>query len=436
MLYEMIPALITTIIISLAIIQSGAGKINRIIFTFSLIVLSVTGYAWWNFLPHAFQRGVVILYISFPLIVPVISISGETIMQRIYLTLFFFGLINSLCALSNWIVCIVISSTIPTALIDLAVVALLTIALFLPKRRSSVSRLLQNIKGLPKVLKAVLLCSMWLNTLLSSLLAAYYIDYLYLPGFSFVGILTVLLVFLVGIMCPLLIANNLSSTYYQSLSQILDKQFQAQISHYEAMAKANADVRKFKHDYDNLIVGLIDLIKRGDIPNAMLLLESDDESDARLSFSYNTGSPILDALLLEKQTQAASISATIVFEGVVPGNLIKPVDICAIFGNALDNAIEACEKCVAEDPKTITIQSDFNHGFLFIKIKNPTATEVSIANNTIATTKENSNAHGIGLRSIKTSVDKYSGAMLLSYEGREFCLDIELDLNPLLFEDL
>ena len=375
------------------------------------------------------------MYISFPVIVPVISVRGEAIISRVYLTLFSLGLINSLCTLSNWIVRIVIPITIPTMLIDITVMALLIVAMLITKRMSLINRLFQNIKRLSMTLKTILLCSMWLNALISSLSSTLYATYWHLQGFSIVGILTILLVFLVGIMCPLLISNNLSSAYYQSLSQILDKQFQTQIIHYEAMAKANADVRKFKHDYDNLKVGLIDVIKRGDILNAMLLLESDDKSEASVQFSYNTGSTILDAMLVEKQTQAAAISATIVFEGVVPGNLIKPVDICAIFGNALDNAIEACKKCVAEYPKTITILSDFNHGFLFIQIKNPSSA-VTIVNNSVITTKENANAHGIGLRSIKTSVDKYSGAMRLSYGESEFCLDIELDLNPLLSEGL
>ena len=436
MLFDMVPAIMTTIIISLAVTQSRSGDINRPAFLFSLIVFCVTGYIWCNYLPYSFQGGIVVLYICFPIIIPVFSIRGVLIKQRFYTTLFLFGLINSLCTMSDWIVRIIISVEIPSTPIDFAVMALLLVALLLTKRRSLISQLFHNIKRLSIILKMILLCAMLLNTLVSSLSATLYTDYWYLPGFSFVGVLIILLILLVGIMCPLLITNNLSRAYYQSLSQILDKQFQTQITHYEAMAKANADVRKFKHDYDNLKVGLIDLIKRGDIPDAMILLESDDKSDAREWYSFNTGSPILDALLVEKQTRAASLSATIVFAGVVPGNLVKPVDICAIFGNALDNALEACSKCAGKAPKTILVQADFKHGFLFINITNPTSAAVTIINNAVVTTKENANTHGIGLFSIKTSVDKYSGAMRLSYGESEFCLDIELDLNPLLSEGL
>ena len=108
---------------------------------------------------------------------------------------------------------------------------------------------------------------------------------------------------------------------------------------------------------------------------------------------------------------------------------INPLDLCIIFGNALDNAIDACAKCKNDEEKIINIHSSLTNGFLFIKIENPIATDVKITNNSITTTKKDKNSHGIGLQSIRTSIQKYYGEMKLSQLNGIFCLEIDLDFH-------
>jgi len=98
-------------------------------------------------------------------------------------------------------------------------------------------------------------------------------------------------------------------------------------------------------------------------------------------------------------------------------------------GYAIDNAIEACAKLKYEENKTISISSAYKNGFLLIKIENPTAGDVKVANNNIVTTKNKKDLSGIGLQSIKIAVEKYFGDMTLSYVGGTFSLEIELDFN-------
>jgi len=145
--------------------------------------------------------------------------------------------------------------------------------------------------------------------------------------------------------------------------------------------------------------------------------------------TFETGNVILDALLNDKQIAASKINATIVFGGVMPEDLLRPLDVCIIFGNALDNAIEACANNTSNQKLTIYINSSFKNGFLFIKIENPVVTKVKIVNNVIATTKIEKHLHGMGLRSISASIKKYSGEMKLSQSNGIFCLEIDLDFN-------
>lgn len=58
----------------------------------------------------------------------------------------------------------------------------------------------------------------------------------------------------------------------------------------------------------------------------------------------DTGNPALDAIISAKQAVVAQKGIAFHYQLQIPKQLpIAPEDICVIFGNALDNAIEACE---------------------------------------------------------------------------------------------
>jgi len=266
--------------------------------------------------------------------------------------------------------------------------------------------------------------SLWVSAFLIFFFSNLFSVYSDMPLFILAGASTVVLVALVGTMYPLLITYSVSSSYYRNLSDVMDQQVQAQVAHYETMSIMNEDLRRFQHDYKNLRLGLVDFLKRDDAIGALSFLETDEMSLQFQSNSFTSGSIILDALLNEKQVTAAGVNTSIEFDGIVPGNMISPSDICVIFGNALDNAIEACAKCPEEEKKNIAIQAEISHGHLFIKVENPTLGNINIVNNTIATTKENKRSHGLGLQSIKKAIEKYSGDIKLSCENSVFCTEL------------
>jgi len=209
----------------------------------------------------------------------------------------------------------------------------------------------------------------------------------------------------------------------------MEKQVETQLEHYEAMTKMYENIRRFKHDYNNLFIGLNEALKRDDAAGALSLLNAEEMALSDSVCPVETGCVTLDALLNEKQISASKVNASLTFDGIMPGDLLNPVDICIIFGNALDNAVEACAKLKYEEEKIIAIASSYKNGFLFIKIENPSAVDVRITNNAVSTTKSDKNSHGIGLRSIKTAVEKHFGEMTFSYKDGVFCLEINLDFN-------
>jgi len=302
----------------------------------------------------------------------------------------------------------------------------------LAAKKGVIKRTFDSISLLQKHTKVMIIITIWISafsTLLFSFLMNVYAD---LPGLIILEVaLAVFTVFivLIGVMCPLLILNSISKTHFKSLSDTMDKQINAQVAHYEAMVKMHEELRRFQHDYHNLHLGLYSALMQKDFEKALSYLQSDEMSLCKISNAYETGNVVLDVLLGEKQIFADGFNTKIRFEGIMPGNLLSTADICIVFGNALDNAIEACAKLPKTEEKVITVKVSQSRKFLFIRITNPVISNVQINNNSIVTTKADKQAHGIGMHSIHTIAKKHSGTVSLSCEDNVFSIEIDFNFN-------
>ena len=141
-----------------------------------------------------------------------------------------------------------------------------------------------------------------------------------------------------------------------------------------------------------------------------------------------TGNQVLDTILAAKifHCRKNNIQITCVADGKLL-DYMQVTDICSIFGNALDNAIE--HVILIPDPKKrlIHLTVSAQKGFVFIKIENYCETEIyKNEENLIATTKTDSKNHGFGLKSIRTAVEKYDGSLAFGVQQNWFELKILL----------
>lgn len=136
-----------------------------------------------------------------------------------------------------------------------------------------------------------------------------------------------------------------------------------------------------------------------------------------------TENPILNILLTDKEAimKEKRISAEIKIDNV---NLdfILPMDVTTIFGNLLDNAIEAAEK--VNDDRYIYIKIGSYHKMIVISIENSCDT-VKWRNGIPVSYKGKSG--GIGLLNVQSSIEKYDGNLILKQEENRFI--VELFLN-------
>ena len=133
-----------------------------------------------------------------------------------------------------------------------------------------------------------------------------------------------------------------------------------------------------------------------------------------------TGNTIVDTILTEKSLicKEKNIRLTCVADGEKL-NFISPENICAIFGNAIDNAIEATLKVKDENNRLITLKVFERMGMLIIEIENTYDGEADFVNDLPITKKKTEYGfHGYGIKSIILAAKQYSGEVQISADDR------------------
>ncbi len=243
-------------------------------------------------------------------------------------------------------------------------------------------------------------------------------------------ILIVIFIIIIGSLFPALIANSIGKVFYNNRAKSFEAQLELQARHYEEIAENNFELRRFKHDYKNMIIGVRELIQHGDADKALNLLQNGNEAISENIFhEFDTGNGIVDAILTEKQKAAKNINTTVNFQGFIPTKRLSATEWCVIFGNTLDNALEACERQDISHTHNIDISCRSSGGFIFITIKNPVSENIDIINNSIRSTKSNTAEHGFGIYSLKEIISKYNGNLNLSCIDKTFTVDLEIDVT-------
>lgn len=135
----------------------------------------------------------------------------------------------------------------------------------------------------------------------------------------------------------------------------------------------------------------------------------------------HTGNEFLDIILKDKAAKAREkqidFSALVDFKGM---DFIEPLDISTIFGNAIDNAIEASEH-LPEEQRLVTVKAERVRDMRIITVENNTLPETPPPSGTI---KKDRFVHGFGIPNIKKTVEKYDGQCSFRREDGIYLLKI------------
>lgn len=223
---------------------------------------------------------------------------------------------------------------------------------------------------------------------------------------------------------------SIDAREHERISEILSEQLENQIGYYQKINDIYSEFRAFRHDFRNHLICVRSLLEENEVAQATAYIDEIENMSHSRKKTYETGNIIIDSLLNDKNESAAQYHTQIIFSGFVPTSGITNADLCTIFANALDNAIEACAKDSADADKQINIRSDFRQGYFCLKITNPVFETVEIRNgNQIKTSKEETSLHGFGIANIVKTAKKYGGEVKLSADQTLFTLEADLWLT-------
>ena len=199
-------------------------------------------------------------------------------------------------------------------------------------------------------------------------------------------------------------------------------QLQQQYAYYQDKLKDEERIRSIYHD----------------MKNHLLVLEGNQGTDTTRQIAQelrsqiadyenyiHTGNNFLDILIKDKTEKAREkhidFSASIDFDGI---DFIEPLDISALFGNGIDNAVEASEK-LPEEQRVILVKAGKVQNFVSILVENNCSDEAHTDGHT---TKADKFLHGFGISNMQKAAETYNGTCTTAQANGKFTLKILLPI--------
>ena len=233
--------------------------------------------------------------------------------------------------------------------------------------------------------------------------------------------------FINGILLLIIVLKTIKDIKEKSEENLLKEKVDMQYNYYLNLQEAQNKVKRLYHDMSNHMMCIKSMSSEKEDVNKYI-----DEVSKELNGIkeiYNTGNMILDIVLNEKQVDCNENNINLFCDiNFSKCNFIEMIDVCSIFSNILDNAIEACNK-IKNDEKYIKIRGTFVKSYYVIRCENSKVNKIKIKNNRIISSKKDKFIHGIGLKSVKSSLKKYDGELEIEDFEDKFLVQIYIPID-------
>lgn len=197
-----------------------------------------------------------------------------------------------------------------------------------------------------------------------------------------------------------------------------EQQMRSQIKHMDEIIFKQNELRALRHDMNGHLIALKSFFDARNYEGGSQYIENLGEQFQQTAPSINTGNNALDAILSAKRSLAESKGIAFHTSITVQKDLpIAPEDCSVIFGNALDNALEACDRLPEDSEKLIEIFLQQDATSINCKITN-TAPPNDEKN--FATSKADKANHGFGMKNIKEALEKYPSLYNFKQQENQF----------------
>jgi hypothetical protein len=216
-----------------------------------------------------------------------------------------------------------------------------------------------------------------------------------------------------------LVKNNLT------MEDVLTKEEEQRKLSGENIEKLNIKCHDLKHQINAMMAS-------GNSGDKQSIIEEVDDALNIYDSIFETGNTTLDVVLTEKKLMCASekISFLCMADGKAI-SFMSPVDISALFGNALSNAIESVRTQTDESKRKIAVNLSRRNNLVSVHIENYCDKEIKFVDGLPVTTKSDKDEHGFGVKSMKNIVEKYGGHLRITVNDNTFSLDMLFSMSML-----
>lgn len=208
--------------------------------------------------------------------------------------------------------------------------------------------------------------------------------------------------------------------------QLMEKQLEGQKLHYTELKVCVEDARKLNHDLKHHITAIRGYLNANDTEG---LDQYCNELIARIGSTSRvpyTGNVAVDGVIYHYMQQAMQENIDFRMTGIIRAPEIADVDLCALLGNALDNAIWACH--TIESGRSISVIGQSEERLLSVVIQN-SFDGVIKQNKKGILSRKRGNAPGLGLVSMHSICESYGGSMETKWDDSSFTVIFLLPLT-------
>ncbi len=143
-----------------------------------------------------------------------------------------------------------------------------------------------------------------------------------------------------------------------------------------------------------------------------------------------TGNETIDVILYGQIPLFEAAGVRLDLRGALPLTIpYDEIDLCAILGNALKNALEACLKLPESNTRRVVVRFAYDD-WLQITVENPIAELPIKQRNGLYRSTKLDPEHGLGLRSIHAACKRQNGFLLTEVREKTFRLTATLQPKP------
>lgn len=229
------------------------------------------------------------------------------------------------------------------------------------------------------------------------------------------------LIAFIGLMWAIIVLARQQQLEREVLMNDMNKRY------YQAMEQQQFEVRRLRHDLANHLQ-ILSSLPAAERDAYLAELIENPAMDSTLHYcADSTVNAVLSAKVPVMEQSSIKLECKADITRELP---FDKVDVCALFANALDNAIEASRK-LPEGQRWIHLKARAQKGLFAVKIANslPKEASKSAADTLPATTKTDKKSHGYGLRSISEIVSRYGGSMEIRTEDDQFQLFLYMPME-------